>query len=242
MYHELDAFVKIRQQNLTSDEHRHTVRATTILVTSIPKNFLNVNTLKQVFSVFPGGVKNVFLNRDCSDLLDDVQRRDQIAKLLESAETELIVKANKAHRKKNKKLEEKSKEKDSGKIMETASAANDVDGARQEVEVEYLAEKYLPKKKRPTYRIPLASWMPSLPLIGKKVWFFLFHTDIGRFYQLGSTGIGPNESFHRTPTSPSGAVRSHEFGIYTVQHPTCSSHGLSERRLPQDYVYDTPIY
>src|SRR5271155_793684 len=99
MYHELDAFVRIRQDNLTAEDHKFTVRATTILVTSIPKNFLDVNTLRQVFSVFPGGVKNVFLNRDCSDLLDMVQLRDSIAQRLEGAETELICKANKLHRK-----------------------------------------------------------------------------------------------------------------------------------------------
>src|SRR5271169_977628 len=82
MYHELDAFVRIRQDNLTAEDHKFTVRATTILVTSIPKTFLDVKTLRQVFSVFPGGVKNVFLNRDCKDLLDKVQDRDKIAKLL----------------------------------------------------------------------------------------------------------------------------------------------------------------
>ena len=76
MFHELNAFVRIRQENLTADEHKNTVRATTILVTSVPENFLNVNTLRQVFSVFPGGVKNVFLNRDCSELLERIEDRD----------------------------------------------------------------------------------------------------------------------------------------------------------------------
>src|SRR5277367_4749798 len=99
MYHELNAFVRIRQDNLTSEDHKHTVRATTILVTSIPEIFLDIKTLRQVFSVFPGGVKNVFLNRDCSELLETVEERDKIAKRLEAAETELIVMANKINRK-----------------------------------------------------------------------------------------------------------------------------------------------
>src|ERR1700685_4186473 len=109
MYHELDAFVRIRQDNLTAEDHKFTVRATTILVTSIPKNFLDVNTLRQVFSVFPGGVKNVFLNRDCKDILDKVQKRDKIAHALESAETTLILKANKIDRKEKQKQEKEAK-------------------------------------------------------------------------------------------------------------------------------------
>src|ERR1700694_3865666 len=80
MFHELTAFIRIRQENLTSEEHKYTVRATTILVTSVPDNFLNEQTLRQMFSVFPGGVKNVFLNRDCSELLDKIENRDNISR------------------------------------------------------------------------------------------------------------------------------------------------------------------
>jgi len=162
IFHELDTFIRIRQDNLTSDLHKETVRATTILVTSIPKNFLDVKTLRQVFSVFPGGVKNVFLNRDCSELLEMVQERDSIAHKLEGAETELIVSANKLHRKEMAKKTKKHKEGE-GETTEFAG------GPIQLGENESLVDRYVPQKKRPTYRIPLAKWMPSLPLIGKKV-------------------------------------------------------------------------
>src|SRR5271156_6112804 len=111
MYRELLVFIRIRQENLTSDEHKNTVRATTILVTSVPENFLNAATLRQVFSVFPGGVRNVFLNRDCSDLLKQVELRDKISKLLEGGETELIITANKKQRKALKKKEKELKKK-----------------------------------------------------------------------------------------------------------------------------------
>jgi calcium permeable stress-gated cation channel len=170
--------VRIRQQNLTSEEHRYTVRATTILVTSVPDNFLDVNTLKQLFSVFPGGVKNVFLNRDCSELLDEVEQRDKIAAVLENAETELIVKANKVYQKAQKKKEKEAK-KEAKKKSSQPTAEGVIVNPQEDteagippdrmVEFECLAEKYLPKKKRPTYRIPIFNWMPSLPLIGKKV-------------------------------------------------------------------------
>ena len=164
IFHELNAFIRIRQDNLTSDLHRETVRATTILVTSIPKSFLDVKTLRQVFSVFPGGVKNVFLNRDCSALLEMVEERDSIAHKLEGAETELIVTANKLHRKEMAKAAKKQKRQGNGETNKSAE-----EEPVQLGENESLVDRYVPKNKRPTYRIPVAKWMPSLPLIGKKV-------------------------------------------------------------------------
>jgi calcium permeable stress-gated cation channel len=167
MFHELAAFIRIRQDNLTSDMHKGTVRATTILVTSIPENFLNVKTLRQVFSVFPGGVKNVFLNRDCGDLLDMVQERDSIAHKLEGAETELIVMANKSHRKEMAKKAKEGKKRVKTEKME--AGGEPVEEPITLGENESLVDRYVPQKKRPTSRLPLAKWMPSLPLIGKKV-------------------------------------------------------------------------
>jgi hypothetical protein len=171
MYHELDAFVRIRQENLTANEHKDTVRATTILVTSIPGNFLNVKTLRQVFSVFPGGVRNVFLNRDCSELLERIEQRDKIARMLESAETDLIKMATKADRKKKSKQVKQAKKRNvNDEVVELQVSTSGVDnGSVQGTSQGYLADKYVPKNKRPTHRLPLASWMPSLPLIGKKV-------------------------------------------------------------------------
>jgi hypothetical protein len=46
---------------------------------------------------------------------------------------------------------------------------NGDNGFQEATESEYLVDTYVPKKKRPTYRLPLARWMPSIPLIGKKV-------------------------------------------------------------------------
>lgn len=146
------------------------MRATTILVTSIPENFLNVKGLKQVFSVFPGGVKNVFLNRDCSELLEKVEERDKIAKQLESAETDLIVTANKNARKAKAKKEKEKKTNPPPTDSELQTSTNEGDsGSTGGIEFDCLADKYVPKKKRPTHRLPLAKWMPSLPLIGTKV-------------------------------------------------------------------------
>lgn len=167
MFHELTAFIRIRQDNLTSEEHKNTVRATTILVTSVPNNFLNVDTLRQLFSVFPGGVRNVFLNRDCSDLLDKVQLRDKVSHMLESAETDLIVQANKRARKEKIKKDKAAKKHPIEEHIDVERSSSGIDASSHETE--YLVDKYVPQKKRPTHHLPLASWMPSLPLIGKKV-------------------------------------------------------------------------
>jgi calcium permeable stress-gated cation channel len=147
------------------------VRATTILVTSVPENFLNVKSLKQVFSVFPGGVKNVFLNRDCSELLEEIGERDKIAKLLESAETKLIVMANNNYRKAKGRKEKETLKNSTPPTDEREIGMNNNgdNGFQKATESECLVDTYVPKKKRPTYRLPLARWMPSIPLIGKKV-------------------------------------------------------------------------
>lgn len=151
----------------------------------MPENFLNVETLKKVFSVFPGGVKNVFLNRDCCELLDKVQERDKIAKILESAETELVIKANKFARKEK---AEREKKRDIEERGETE------DGAEQQIERGHLVDKYVPNKKRPTYRIPISSWLPSLPFIGKKVRSLtLLVSNLGGRRELGERRIGANE-------------------------------------------------
>lgn len=218
-YHELSAFIRIRQDNLTSEDHKYTVRATTILVTSVPENFLNVKTLRQVFSVFPGGVKNVFLNRDCSDLLDTVQLRDKIAKMLESAETDLIIMANKVARKAKAKKEKEAKRNPTPEIAEVETGVQGVNGDGQEVDVlddEYLVDKYVPKKKRPTHRLPLATWMPSLPLVGKKVTLLLYQSDVGGYCKMVSRGINTNESCYCATTSSSREIRSNELGIHTI--------------------------
>jgi calcium permeable stress-gated cation channel len=167
MFHELTAFIRIRQENLTSEQHKNTVRATTILVTSVPNNFLTVDTLRQLFSVFPGGVRNVFLNRDCSDLLDKVQLRDKVSHMLESAETDLIVQANKRARKEKVKKDKEAKKHPIEEHIELERNSSGIDASSHETG--YLVDKYVPQKKRPTHHLPLASWMPSLPLIGKKV-------------------------------------------------------------------------
>ncbi|KAH6869383.1 hypothetical protein B0T10DRAFT_296319 [Thelonectria olida] len=95
-FFELRVYVKVRQDYLTSVDHRLRASATTILVCSIPSRWLSEDALRGLFDVFPGGVKNIWLNRDLSELLGKISYRDRIHMMLESAETALIRAAKRA--------------------------------------------------------------------------------------------------------------------------------------------------
>lgn len=87
---ELRVYVKVRQDYLTSAEHRLRASANTVLVSSIPEKWLTEDALRGLFDVFPGGIRNVFLTRDFSKLLEKIHRRDDIHAKLESAESDLV--------------------------------------------------------------------------------------------------------------------------------------------------------
>lgn len=87
---ELKVYVKIRQDYLTSAEHRLRASANTVLVSSIPDKWLSEEALRGLFDVFPGGIRNVWITRDFTALLDKIHRRSEVHIRLEEAESELI--------------------------------------------------------------------------------------------------------------------------------------------------------
>jgi hypothetical protein len=106
-FFELRVYIKVRHDYLTSAEHRLRASATTVLVNSIPAKWLSEEALNGLFDVFPGGVRNVWLNRDLSTLLEKISLRDKVHQKLETAETELIKAAKKAQVKKSRAEEKK---------------------------------------------------------------------------------------------------------------------------------------
>ncbi|KAI8943236.1 hypothetical protein NX059_001258 [Plenodomus lindquistii] len=98
-YLSLRQFVRMRQTVLTMPEHRMRASATTILVQSIPKKWLTVPALDALYDVFPGGIKDIWINRNYDDLAEKVAKRTKVARALESAETNLIINCTKAHKK-----------------------------------------------------------------------------------------------------------------------------------------------
>ncbi|KTW29166.1 hypothetical protein T552_01123 [Pneumocystis carinii B80] len=157
IYYELKHFIQIRQAYLSSPQHRNTTSATTVLITTVPDEYLDVGKLKELFSIYPGGVKNVWINRDFSPLLEQIEKRDIISQQLEEAETCLIRNALKSSKKK--KIEKEMKKSN----YESVQYVDSIEHSKG------LVYKYVSYKKRPKHRLPLFSWFISLPLIGKKV-------------------------------------------------------------------------
>ena len=96
---ELRVYIKVRQDYLTSAEHRLRASATTVLVSAIPRKWLTREALAGLYDVFPGGIRNIWINRNYDELLDKIHKRDKIFKQLEAAETELVRSAKKTQRK-----------------------------------------------------------------------------------------------------------------------------------------------
>ncbi|KAL9063473.1 MAG: hypothetical protein Q9161_009455, partial [Pseudevernia consocians] len=90
---ELLCYTRLRHRWLISSDRLGRTSTTTILVTDIPRSLLDVHQLHTLYSIYPHGVRRVSLNRDHSKLRQCIRKRDQIALLLEHAETKLIQKA-----------------------------------------------------------------------------------------------------------------------------------------------------
>lgn len=105
---ELRVYIRVRQDYLTSAEHRLRASATTVLVTSIPDKWLTIDALSGLYDVFPGGIRNIWINRNYDPLLEKVRLREDIVSKLEQAETELIRKCKRAQLKQAKRDRDRS--------------------------------------------------------------------------------------------------------------------------------------
>lgn len=95
-FDELRGYIRLRQAYLTSPQHRLRASATTVLVTAIPQRWLSVEALDSLYDVFPGGIRNIWINRNFDELSEKVKLRNKLALILEAAETELIKKCKRA--------------------------------------------------------------------------------------------------------------------------------------------------
>ena len=139
-WHELNSYTRLRQRRLMSQ-----APSTTVLVTDIPRELISVERLERIYSIYPGGVRKVWLQRDYSELYDRVDERKTWVLKLEAAETRLIEKALLSH-----------------KASPQARAANPD---------QPLWKSYLTQADRERYTIPPLgkSWLPSLPFLGRQV-------------------------------------------------------------------------
>ena len=68
-----------------------------MLVSGIPRKWCTFEALNGLYDVFPGGIRNIWINRNYDELSEKVKLRNDIATKLESAETELIKNVKKVH-------------------------------------------------------------------------------------------------------------------------------------------------
>ncbi|CAD6580331.1 MAG: hypothetical protein ASARMPREDX12_009526 [Alectoria sarmentosa] len=96
-FDELRGYIRLRQAYLTSPQHRLRASATTVLVTAIPPKWCTFEALDGLYDIFPGGIRNIWINRNFDELHEKVKRRNKLARSLESAETSLIKNAKRSH-------------------------------------------------------------------------------------------------------------------------------------------------
>lgn len=94
IYQEKLHFVKVRQDYLTSPEHRLKASARTILVANIPSEYRSEKALKELFDIFidndDRSKLHVWVNRDYSALNDLVKKRRKHCGALEKEELRIL--------------------------------------------------------------------------------------------------------------------------------------------------------
>lgn len=141
---EMSHFAIERQKYLISPAHSKSSQANTVLITGIPTKYLSQKSLRKMFKDLPGGVKNIWINRDLGELPDIYQRRLDACNKLEAAETKLLSQATKLRA--------------SGATSEKKNV--DVEAGDRDVR---SAASVVPKEKRPTHKLGF------LGLLGEKV-------------------------------------------------------------------------
>ncbi|RAH85473.1 DUF221-domain-containing protein [Aspergillus japonicus CBS 114.51] len=86
-------YANLRQAYLNSPAYARRISSRTVLFMSVPEEYKNEETLRQVFGQ---SIRRMWITSDCKKLDDKAQKRDKLAYKLESAETKLIRAANSA--------------------------------------------------------------------------------------------------------------------------------------------------
>lgn len=212
-FDELKSYVRLRQAYLTSPQHRLRASATTVLVTGIPPKWCTFEALDGLYDVFPGGIRNIWVNRNYDELNDKVKLRTEVADQLEGAETSLIRKARKAYLKKlqaeNKlsgkdksKAEKQSQEKaaeDQGIAMANTQGVSSGNPHQAHTLDEELAETGGPSHDQNPE--PKRTIIP-IPMLGQGIEAFGHGIDnVGRTFMRGlkQVGKGVDERLNDTP-------------------------------------------
>lgn len=194
-YHELLHYVIKRQEYLGSPSHRLKASSTTVLITDIPSKLCTIDALMGLYDDFPGGVRRIWLNRDFGSLVNKDKLRKQWEDRLENAETNLIRRVVKQHRKrkgsnddqatKNEATLEQnvttairsnSRSRHPEKASEPTTVAACESDLRHDLATKALWTKYITPKQRPNMLVPQLNHTiaSKIPLVGR---FFSLKVD-----------------------------------------------------------------
>ncbi|KAJ5141793.1 uncharacterized protein N7443_006509 [Penicillium atrosanguineum] len=145
-------YINLRQAYFFSPAYANRISSRTVLFSAVTEEYLNKDKIRAMFG--KEKVQNVWIASDTAELEDKVKERDGAAMKLETAETKLIVMANKARNKALKKAAKKEGNvEDANEGEESMGEFDDESGS--------VAAKWVQAKDRPTHRLKF--------LIGKKV-------------------------------------------------------------------------
>ncbi|KAF3938079.1 hypothetical protein ABW19_dt0205002 [Dactylella cylindrospora] len=128
IYRELMHFIAVRQAYLCSPMYANRISARTLLVTSIPDDYLSVPQLLKLFD----NVARIWINTDAQELEEAVEERDKLSLKLESAEIKYIRTADMNRR---------------------AAIKKGLDAAPGDAETGSVGARWVPGKDRPTHRL-----------------------------------------------------------------------------------------
>lgn len=122
-FDELVHFIQMRLEHLSSAEHRLKASATTVLIQNIPPELQTEKALMDLFDVYPGGIRKIWVNKNYNELAKKVARRTALMNQLEAGELSLIRKANKKALKQEKKGGKSSKRTPSNAVKEKSEVS-----------------------------------------------------------------------------------------------------------------------
>ncbi|KAJ1678574.1 phosphate metabolism protein 7, partial [Spiromyces aspiralis] len=95
---ELSVYVQLRRNYLLSPEHASSARSATVMVNSVPRELMDKRKLEKLFSVFPDGVKEVYLSRDVRRITEVVAQRSEYRAKVEKILTKYAIKCDEYYR------------------------------------------------------------------------------------------------------------------------------------------------
>lgn len=212
-FDELKSYIRLRQAYLTSPQHRLRASATTVLVAGIPPKWCTFEALNGLYDVFPGGIRNIWVNRNFDELNEKVKLRTKVAERLEGAETSLIRNARKAYLKrlqaenkpsakeksKAEKLAQEKATEDQGIAMANTEGVSSGNPHQAHTLDEELAQPPgsshdpNPEPKRAVFPIPILG--QGIEAVGHGI------DSVGRTFMRGLKQVGKDvdERFNETP-------------------------------------------